>query len=232
MQAEIGDGSHTLFWKDRWLHGQRLVDIASRLVAAIPKRRINQQTVQEALFENRWALDIQGTITVGVLHEYLKLWEELQAVELQLGVQDIHFWRFAENRQYSAKSAYEGLFWGSVQFEPYERIWKAWVPPKCRYFAWLVALQKCWTADRPEKCPLSDQMEETMNHLLVTCVFSRQFWFNLLRQVQLQDLTPQPDSNSFMEWWGNLNNQVTGPTKKGLNSIINHHPWCLDNLEA
>jgi hypothetical protein len=35
-----------------------------------------------------------------------------------------------------------------------------------------------------------------------------------------------------MEWWGNLNNQVTGPTKKGLNSIINHHPWCLDNLEA
>jgi hypothetical protein len=103
MQAEIGDGSHTLFWKDRWLHGQRLVDIASRLVAAIPKRRINQQTVQEALFENRWALDIQGTITVGVLHEYLKLWEELQAVELQLGVQDIHFWRFAENRQYSAK---------------------------------------------------------------------------------------------------------------------------------
>jgi hypothetical protein len=172
---------------------------------------------------------------VGVLHEYLKLWEELQAVDLQPGVQDIHFLRFAENRQHSAKSAYEGLFWCSVQFESYERIGKSCAPPKCRYFAWLVALQKCWTADRlarqgldhPKKCHLYDQMEETMKHLLVTCVFSKQFWFNLLQQVQLQDLTPQPDSNSFLEWWGNLNNQMTGPTKKGLSSVIILGTWTI-----
>jgi hypothetical protein len=74
------------------------------------------------LTENRWALDIQGTITVGVLVEYLQLWEVLQIVELQPGVQDSHFWRFTENRNYLAKAAYEGLFWGSVQFVPYERI--------------------------------------------------------------------------------------------------------------
>jgi hypothetical protein len=80
--------------------------------------------------------------------EYLQVWEILQLVQLQHGVQDIHFWRFTENRKYSTKAVYEGLFWGSVQFEPYERIWKSWAPPKCRYFAWLVAQQKCWTADR------------------------------------------------------------------------------------
>jgi hypothetical protein len=92
-------------------------------VAAIPKKKINQRAVQEALTENRWALDIQGAAnTVGVLVEYLQLWEVLQIVELQPGVQDNHFWRFTANRKYSAKAAYEGLFWGSVQFEPYERI--------------------------------------------------------------------------------------------------------------
>jgi hypothetical protein len=139
MQAEIGDGSRTLFWQDLWLHGQRIVGIAPRLVAAIPNKKINKQTVQEALTENRWALDIQGAIMVGVLVEYLQLWEVLQIVELQPGVQDNHFWRFTENRKYLAKTTYEGLFWGSVQFEPYERIWKSWVPPKCRYFIWLVA---------------------------------------------------------------------------------------------
>jgi hypothetical protein len=42
MQAEIGDGSSTLFWQDEWLHGQRLLDFTPRLVAAIPKRRFNQ----------------------------------------------------------------------------------------------------------------------------------------------------------------------------------------------
>jgi hypothetical protein len=139
MQAEIGDGSRTLFWQDLWLHGQRIVGIAPRLVAAIPNKKINKQTVQEALTENRWALDIQGAIMVGVLVEYLQLWEVLQIVELQPGVQDNHFWRFTENRKYLVKTTYEGLFWGSVQFEPYERIWKSWVPPKCRYFIWLVA---------------------------------------------------------------------------------------------
>jgi hypothetical protein len=66
------------------------------------------------LTENRWALDIQGAITVGVLVEYLQLWEVLQIVELQPGVQDSHFWRFTENRNYLAKAAYEGLF--GVQF--------------------------------------------------------------------------------------------------------------------
>jgi hypothetical protein len=104
MQAKIGDGSSTLFWQDQWLHGQRLVDIALRLVAAIPKRRFNQRTVQQALTENRWALDIQGAITVGVLIEYLQVWETLQSVQLQHGVQDIHFWRFTENRKYTAKA--------------------------------------------------------------------------------------------------------------------------------
>jgi hypothetical protein len=80
--------------------------------------------------------------------------------------------------------------------------------------------------DHPERCPLCDQGEETMDHLLVDCVFSRQFWFNLLRQVQLQDLTPQPDSNSFLEWW-RLGNRVTQSTRKGLNSIIILGAWTI-----
>jgi hypothetical protein len=54
---------------------------------------------------------------------------------LQLGVQDTHNWRFVESGAYSAKSAYEGLFLGSVQIDSYERIWKSWgAPAKCRFF--------------------------------------------------------------------------------------------------
>jgi hypothetical protein len=42
-------------------------------------------------------MDIQGAITIGVLVEYLQVWEILQSVQLQHGVQDIYFWRFTEN---------------------------------------------------------------------------------------------------------------------------------------
>jgi hypothetical protein len=42
----------------------------------------------------------------------------------------------------------------------------------------------------PKKCPLCDQEDETMDHLLVSCIFARQFWYLLLRQVGLHSLAP------------------------------------------
>jgi hypothetical protein len=90
---------------------------------------------------------------------------------------------FDASGQYSAKSAYGNLVLGATLFQPYERIWKAWAPPKCKLFMWLVAHKRCWTSDRlarqglphPEHCPLCDQEDETLDHLLVSCVFTRQF---------------------------------------------------------
>jgi hypothetical protein len=130
------------------LHGQCVADIAPRLFAAIPKRRVSKRTVQEALPDHAWISDIREALTVGVLVEYLQLWNILCEVELQLDVSDSHFWRLATSGKFSVKSAYEGLFIGSMKFEPYERIWKTWAPAKFRFFVWLVAHNKCWIADR------------------------------------------------------------------------------------
>jgi hypothetical protein len=142
------------------------------------------------------------------------------------------------NGQYSTKAAYEGLFIGSVEFEPFERIWKTWAPPKCRFFLWLVAHKKCWTADRlekrgldhPEKCPLCEQERDTIDHLLVNCVFSRECWFLLLRQFGLQGLAPQPTDINFMECWHQTNEAIQGSFRDGLNSLIMLGAWILWNL--
>ena len=72
---------------------------------------------------------------------------------------------------------------------------------------WLVAHNRCWTADRLakkglahlEKCPLCDQEEETINHLLLSCVFARQTWFEILLGLGLQVLSPQLEDPSFEE---------------------------------
>jgi hypothetical protein len=66
-----------LFWCGRWLHGQRVADIATRLIAAIPKRRISKCTIQETLSEHKWISNIQGALTVGVIVDYLQLWNIL-----------------------------------------------------------------------------------------------------------------------------------------------------------
>ena len=102
---------------------------------------------------------------------------------------------------------------------------------------WLVAHNKCWTADRlarrglprPDCCPLCDQEEETVNHLLVGCVFARGFWFHLLRQVGLRALSPQPSENFFFEWWDRANSTTPKQLRQGVNSLIMLGAWILWN---
>jgi len=100
-----------------------------------------------------------------------------------------------------------------------------------------VAHNRCWTADRlarrglphPEQCPLCDQEDETINHLLVSCVFARQFWYLLLRQVGLHSLSPQPSDTSFDSWWEKASGATSGLIQKGLNSLIVLGAWTLWN---
>ena len=167
--------------------------------------------------------------------EFLEVWDLLSIVQLQVGTPDKHIWRLSNSGEYSTKSAYEVLFQGAVYFKPAERIWKSHAPPKCRFFMWLVAHNRCWTADRlarrglphPARCLLCDQEEENIQHLLVGCVFSRQFWFSLFQRFGLISLAPQPQDINFDDWWEKAEASVVGDLRKGLNSLVILGAWCL-----
>ncbi|GJN36468.1 hypothetical protein PR202_gb25373 [Eleusine coracana subsp. coracana] len=128
-------------------------------------------------------------------------------------------------------------FWGRCILSLIRESGRVGRLPKCRFFLWLVAHDRCWTADRlahrglehPEKCPLCDQEDETIDHILVSCVFARQFWFSLLRQVGLQQLSPLPDNKCFMEWWKMASEAAGGLTSRGLNTLIILGAWILWN---
>lgn len=74
---------------------------------------------------------------------------------------------------------------------------------------WLVAHDRRWMADRlarrglphPERCPHCDQAEESINHLLLSCVFAGDFWFRLFHRVGLQILAPRIGEELFDDWW-------------------------------
>lgn len=142
----------------------------------------------EALIENRWVNDIVVSLPEQVLSEYFKIWDLIQGVQLHPQVPDMHIWLPTSSGEYSAKSAYKWFLAGSTLFELTERIWKSWAPPRCKLFVWLTSLNRCWTADtlarrgldHQESCPLCDQQEETVQHILVSCVFARDIWFQVL----------------------------------------------------
>jgi hypothetical protein len=124
---------------------------------------------------------------------------------------------------------------GSIKFEPWKRLWKSWTPQKCKLFLWLAIRNKCWTADRlhkyglpyPEVCPLCDQEEETIQHLLTSCVFARQFWYIILSPLGLGHLTPGAEVSSFEDWWREVCSRSHKDMKKGLNSAVILGAWCL-----
>jgi hypothetical protein len=179
--TKVGDGSNTMFWKDQWLNGKRIKDIAHVVYSLVLKRIRNMRKVKEAM-PTFWSIvDFQGALTVPVLLEYFELYQELEQVELQSDSLDGHIWQLSSTGQFSTKSSYVAMFQGAILFEPVERDWKTWAPRKCKIFIWLVKHNSCWTVnklakrglDHPKQWPLCDQQPENLNHLLVSCVFVR-----------------------------------------------------------
>ena len=87
------------------------------------------------------------------------------------------------------------FFHGSITFEPWRRVWRSWAPAKCKIFLWMPIRNRCCTTDRltrrglphPSHCPFCDQEEENIQHLLTTCVLARDFWYQILSVLGLQD---------------------------------------------
>lgn len=63
-----------------------------------------------------------------------------------------------------------------------KQVWKTAAPPRVRFFFWLVMHGRCWTAERRFRhglqdspvCIMCDQQDETMDHILLGCSFSRE----------------------------------------------------------
>jgi len=87
--------------------------------------RARKRTVFDAITDGSWISDIRGALSVQVLIEYIHLWELLSDVELQPEVEDLHIWKFTASGFYSTKSAYEALFIGATQFDPWREFGKA-----------------------------------------------------------------------------------------------------------
>jgi len=210
-------------------------NLAPEVFASVSPRVRKRQTVAEALDNNKWVSVIRRSLSWIGIREFLQLWDCVQGLQLN-DFEDRHIWKLEPGGCYSSsKSAYRAYFQGSVTFEPWRRLWKTWAPNKCKIFLWLAIRNRCWTADRlekrglphPEQCPLCDQEDETVQHLLVSCVVARQVWFKLLAPLNLGDCIPRQRERSFAEWWCKVLKKVKKEYKKGVNSLIILGAWMI-----
>jgi hypothetical protein len=124
---------------------------------------------------------------------------------------------------------------GSIRFAPWKHISKSWAPLRCKFFVWLAIKNRCWIADRlpkrglphPAACPLGNQAEENIQHILISCAFTRQAWALIFQRLNLLTLAPQEMSDNFSCWWCCAIKSVPKNKRKGLNTLSILVAWEL-----
>jgi hypothetical protein len=59
-----------------------------------------------------------------------------------------------------------------------------------------------------------------IDHLLVQCVFAREFWLCFFSRMGLQAFSLQYKEISFHSWWERVSNAASDMARKGINSLV------------
>ncbi|KAM0861134.1 hypothetical protein ACQ4PT_046070 [Festuca glaucescens] len=189
----------------------------------VNRRATRCLTVHDGVLGNAWARGISGELTVDTIVQYLKLWVAVaQAMTGFTDRQDEWRWKWRQDGKFSAKSAYLTFFKaGSVPFPGMQQLWKTFAPLRFKFFGWLALRGRCWSADRMRRhvmtahtaCPLCSIHDESLDHLLVRCPFSRAIWFRLLQRHGWLSASPT-ESSVLLDWWSDVADRIPTPLRR------------------
>jgi hypothetical protein len=229
--TRLGDGRNTLFWEDRWINGMDVQTIAPYLYLYIPRRVRCSLTVRDGLHQRSWVRCIRSGVPVAALVDYLHLWAAVDGVQLS-EQPDRLIWRWTADGSYSAKSAYDMLHTGAIKLRGHRLIWRTWAPMRVKIFLWLAFKRRHWTGDRRRRhgleareiCYFCDQSAESIDHILVTCPFTREIWYHILHT--LGKALP-PAAQSTLGWWRRLRALFAAERRAGVDSLFALTCWHL-----
>jgi hypothetical protein len=126
-------------WKERSLLEGRLVKQITPqgcCSSHIPYLQRKRTTVYNGLENDFWGSQInnQWGFNVDHLQQFYMLWEMLANVQLNNDAPNSIIWKFTNNGNYSAKSAYNMQFSGLITSTMTTLVWKPWAPRKCKIF--------------------------------------------------------------------------------------------------
>lgn len=125
IKITVGDGSKVLFWKDRWIHGVAVADIAPLLLQSVSTRNRNRRTVQHVLIDNAWTDDVHGELSfLGHMQVY-ELCQAMATVDRNTEMPDRFEWPCDVSGNYTTALTYKRLCMGHIQSTTAGCIWSS-----------------------------------------------------------------------------------------------------------
>jgi len=87
-----------------------------------------------------------------------------------------------------------------------------------------------------DSCVLCSQESETIDHhlskkaidhLMTTCVYSREIWYRVFLRLGWSNHVPSPDCISFADWWNSAHKWIAKSDRKCFDSVIILTCWLL-----
>ncbi|KAE8804077.1 hypothetical protein D1007_20040 [Hordeum vulgare] len=137
-------------------------------------------------------------------------------------------WKWTADGLYSARSACQLIFQGTVRANYDMLILSSGTPRKCQMHASLAIQGRCNTADQLAKknwlhtpiCTLCQQQPETALQLFGQCYFTRQVWLALTLRLNVQLTPPAADERNLESWWFRLANGISLLARRQVNSLV------------
>ena len=153
------------------------------------QKRENDSNMQVRNDSTHWCLDFIRPIQDWELESLSSFLDLLYTSKVKINSDDSIRWKPAPQKGFKVSSYYKVLSSQEDTYFPWKSIWKPKVPSRVAFFVWVASLGKILTADNLRNrniilvswCCLCKADKETVDHLLLHCLFRGRFriWFLL-----------------------------------------------------
>lgn len=223
--VQVGDGRRARFWTDKWLPGGCSIQETAPALFSFFKDMGG--SVRDAIDNRSWIREISGGISAQAMAQYLKIWDVVESTVLAVQVPDRLVWKWTGDRCFSVSSAYGMFFAANIRFACHKPIWRSKVPPRCKFFMWLVIHKRCLTADNLERrgwpsnetCPMCLSTHEDCSHLFLCCRYSQQVWSGFRNWTRVTFPIPDDNFGSSENWWINARRGIPKAARRNFDTM-------------
>jgi hypothetical protein len=186
-KCKIGDGKSAYFWTDLWHEDQCLHQKFHHLVSFAKSTDLSVHKVINSDY-------LEDLFHLPLSHQAFQEFEQLEIIcastaqKIQEG--NIDSWTYIwGNDSFSPKKAYKVLIGYQPTIPHFSWLWKTSCQARHKFFFWLLLLDRLNTRNllkgknfqlQNYKCDFPDcEVEETMEHLFLTCPFAVKCWDHL-----------------------------------------------------